>query len=86
MITAELSFYPLTESYEQRVIHFVKLLREEKDLDIRTGGMSTLIRGDHDSVHNAVRRCSKEFINDEETVILVAKFLNKDAFEDPHID
>lgn len=85
MITVELSFYPLTETYEQRVIDFIKELRM-KNLDVHTGGMSTLIRGDHDAIYDALRVCSKRFMEGDKTVIFVAKFLNKDAFEDPDID
>lgn len=86
MITVELSFYPLTKAYEQRVIAFIRHLRKEEELVIRTGGMSTLIHGGHDLVFEALRRCTKTFMEGDETVIFVAKFLNKDAFEDPHID
>lgn len=85
-ITVELSFYPLTEDYEQRVIDFIRDLRTYTQLDTKVGGTSTIIRGDHLAVFNALRDASERFMTADDTAIFVAKFLNTDAFDAPKID
>ena len=86
MLTVELSFYPLTGAYEQRVIDFIRLLRQHPGLQLHTTGMSTLVFGEHDTVFNVLRDATREFSDSEDTCIFVAKFLNRDAFDSPHID
>jgi uncharacterized protein YqgV (UPF0045/DUF77 family) len=85
-ITVELSFYPLTEDYEQRVIDFIRELRTYPQLETRVGGTSTIIRGEHHAVYDALRDASERFMGADETAIFVAKFLNTDAFDAPQID
>ena len=84
-LTAELSFYPLTEAYEQRVIDFVKELRAIPNLQCKIGGMSSMISGSHDDVFNALSSLTRKYFADAETQILVVKFLNRNAFDDPTI-
>lgn len=86
MLTVELSFYPLTRAYEQRVIDFIRRLREHPDVRLQTGGMSTLISGDHDTVFDLLRDATRDFNAGDDTCIFVAKFLNRDAFDTPRID
>ncbi|TCO77094.1 hypothetical protein [Chromatocurvus halotolerans] len=86
MLTVELSFYPLTRAYEQRVIDFIRRLREHPELRLQTGGMSTLISGDHDTVFDLLRDATRDFNAGDDTCIFVAKFLNRDAFDTPRID
>lgn len=86
MLTVELSFYPLTRAYEQRVIEFIRGLRQHSCVRLHTGGMSTLICGDHDTVFDLIRDATREFDNADDTCIFVAKFLNRDAFDSPPID
>lgn len=86
MLTVELSFYPLTRDYEQRVIDFIRRLREHPGMRLHTGGMSTLISGDHDTVFDLLRDATRDFNAGPDTCIFVAKFLNRDAFDTPRID
>lgn len=85
-LTIELSFYPLTREYEQRVIDFIHRLRQHTGVRLQTGGMSTLISGDHDTVFDLLRDATRDFNAGTDTCIFVAKFLNRDAFDAPHID
>ncbi|MEQ8516453.1 MAG: thiamine-binding protein [Chromatocurvus sp.] len=85
-LTVELSFYPLTREYEQRVIDFIHRLRQDVGVRLQTGGMSTLIHGDHDTVFDLLRDATRDFNAGDDTCIFVAKFLNRDPFESPHID
>lgn len=86
MLTVELSFYPLTHDYEQRVIDFIRRLREHPGVRLHTGGMSTLVSGDHNTVFDLLRDATLDFNAGDDTCIFVAKFLNRDAFAAPHID
>lgn len=86
ILTVELSFYPLTRDYEQRVIDFIRRLRQHTGVRLQTGGTSTLVCGDHDTVFDLLRDATRAFNEGEDTCIFVAKFLNRDAFDSPHID
>lgn len=85
-LTAELSLYPLSERYEQLVIDYIRALRENQKLQVKTGGMSTLVNGEAEAVFDAIREATLTFMEGEVKAILVAKFLNSDAFHDPKID
>lgn len=84
-ITAELSFYPLTTKYEDQVIAFIHALREHPNVDLHTGGTSTLVRGTYEVVFDLIKEASKVFFEGETTVILSVKYLNTDAFDTPQI-
>lgn len=84
-ITAELSFYPLTGLYNDKVIQFIRALRENQSIKIHTGGMSTLIQGDFDVVYDLIKNASRSFMADADTNVFVVKYLNKDAFDTPKI-
>ncbi len=86
MLTVELSFYPLTRDYEERVVAFIRRLRQQPGLKMHVGGTSTLICGDHDTLFDLLRDATREFNMDDDTCIFVAKFLNRDAFDSPRID
>lgn len=84
-ITAELSFYPLASNYEEQVIAFIRALRENQEVELHTGGMSTLVRGEYSVVFDLIKDASKVFFEGETTVILTVKYLNTDAFDTPQI-
>jgi uncharacterized protein YqgV (UPF0045/DUF77 family) len=86
LITVELSFYPLTKDYSDRVVAFVQRLREATDIDLATGGTSTLMRGPHDRVFDLLRDATRDFNRGADTCVFVAKFLNRDAFDAPTLD
>lgn len=86
IITAELSLYPLTEDYNKVVIDYIRALREDDHLEIKTGGMSTMIKGSSAQVMAAVARANERVLGGGTKGVLVAKFLNANAFDDPHID
>jgi uncharacterized protein YqgV (UPF0045/DUF77 family) len=85
-ITAELSLYPLTEDYEDVVIAYIRALRETPDIQLKTGGMSTMIAGDMNVVMQAIKSANMAIMSGGPKAVLVAKFLNGDAFTDPNID
>lgn len=86
ILTAELSLYPLSEAYEQLVIDYIRALRENPKLRVKTGAMSTLVNGEAEEVFDVIRAATLTFMEGKTKAILVAKFLNSDAFNDPEID
>lgn len=85
-LTAELSLYPLSEAYSNKVIEFIRLLRAQDGIEIRTGGMSTMVRGEAGAVLGAIHTATLATFAEPNTCVLVAKYLNADAFDDPQID
>lgn len=85
ILTAELSLYPLSEAYEQLVIDYIRALRENPKLKVKTGGMSTLVNGEAEAVFDTIRAATLTFMEGGTKAILVAKFLNSNAFNDPEI-
>jgi len=85
VITAEISFYPLTQDYETRVIGFIRVLRGNPNLKIRTGGTSTIICGESDHVFETLRQATNACMGGTDTDVLVIKLLNTDAFDSPEI-
>lgn len=74
-LTAELSLYPLQESYITVIQSFIDDLHTRDGLNIVTNAMSTQIRGDHDQVMaavSAVLRRSAQRFGDQ---VLVCKFI-----------
>lgn len=85
IITAEISFYPLTRDFETRVIEFIRALRGNQNIKIKTGGTSTIICGDSDTVFDILRTATNTCMNGPDTDVLVIKLLNTDAFDSPEI-
>jgi uncharacterized protein YqgV (UPF0045/DUF77 family) len=86
ILTAEISFYPLTHDFEARVIAFIRALRGNQNIKIKTGGTSTLICGESDAVFEALRNATNACMSGLDTDVLVIKLLNTDAFDAPEID
>lgn len=81
ILTAELSLYPLSNEYNDLVIEFIRILRRQEGIESRTGGMSTLVRGEAVAVMQAIQTASIATMSTPNTFVLVAKYLNSDAYE-----
>jgi uncharacterized protein YqgV (UPF0045/DUF77 family) len=46
--TVEISMYALTEGYEQKVIDFIQRVKQNKNLRVEVGGLSSMIYGEYD--------------------------------------
>jgi uncharacterized protein YqgV (UPF0045/DUF77 family) len=86
ILTAELSLYPLSNDYNDLVIEFIRILRRQDGIETRTGGMSTQVRGEAAAVMQAIQTASIATMRTPNTFVLVAKYLNADAYEVPQID
>lgn len=52
IITAEISYYPLTGDIDNPINSFIEEMRSKKDISVETGRMSTVISGEYNNVMN----------------------------------
>lgn len=78
IISAELSLYPLSADYEPVIRCYIAALRAFEALDVRTHAMSTEIYGDYDTVMAAIQSATRAVFEQDNSAVLVAKFLNRD--------
>ena len=71
IVTAEISYYPLTEDYVSRVLAFVERLRLRGDMTIATNAMSTHITGRYDLVMELITEEFGEALADEDAVLVM---------------
>lgn len=77
-ITAELSLYPLNESFVGDINDFIQSLRTAENLEVITNQLSTQIRGSFETVTGAVNRCLRQSMEKPGTMVLVVKYVNAD--------
>jgi uncharacterized protein YqgV (UPF0045/DUF77 family) len=77
-ITAELSFYPLADECIPQIKAYIAGLNKYASLVVKTNLLSTEIIGDYDTVMQAINDTTKKAFATDGSVVLVAKYLNKD--------
>ncbi len=77
-ITAELSLYPLRESFTEPILACIALLRAQPGVEIVTNQMSTQLRGEYDAVMAALSTGMRGAMAAPGTVVCVVKVLNAD--------
>ena len=77
-ITAEISYYPLHESFVTDISAFVTDLRRQNGIEVVTNRMSTQLRGEFDAVTGAIARCMKSSLAGPGTRAVIVKYLNAD--------
>lgn len=70
-VTAEISYYPLSEDYVSRVLAFVERLRSRGDITIATNPMSTHITGRYDAVMEVITEEFGEALEEEDAVLVM---------------
>ena len=78
-ITAEMSMYPLADEYKPTIISFIKELRKVEGLELVTNQLSTQIRGEFDVVTSTINECFRQSMAEQETLVLVVKYLSADV-------
>ena len=71
----EISMYPLEKKYKHQIIHFIKKLRNYKNIEVISNGMSTQVFGDYDNVTTIVNK-EKKFGRNEMVEITDGKILS----------
>ena len=78
IITAELSLYPLNESFVPPIKFYIEALHRVPGLEVRTHALSTELFGEYDVVMEAVQHATKTVFEKSGSAVLIAKYLNKD--------
>ena len=75
--TVEMSLYPLKENYEEQIIDFIKILKENDSLTIKTTAMSTYVKGELSVVMDAISNATEMSAENFDTFSLVLKIIPK---------
>lgn len=75
-IVAEMSLYPLKDGPIPTIIGFIKDMRAREGIEIVTNQLSTQVSGSFEAVTGAVNHCMRNAMADQDTVVLVVKYLN----------
>ena len=71
IVTIEISMYALTDGYEQKVINFIQRLKQNKDIRVEVGGLSTMLYGEYDILMQVVKEEMKHDFNNGKAVFLL---------------
>ena len=77
-LSAELSLYPLTESYLEVIQGFIERLAEYEGIEVQTNTMSTQIFGDYQKVMAVLTVELERVYQQIPSQVLVCKFINRD--------
>ena len=77
-ITADISLYPLTETFTAGITDFILRLRRQPGLEVLTNQLSTQVRGEFADVTAGLDRCMKESMEGAGAMVFVVKYVNAD--------
>jgi len=77
IITVEISLYPLKDDFESYILEFIKALRNQSGLTIRTTAMSTLVKGDMDLIFDILKVELQKIYSKLDTSSTVIKIVNR---------
>lgn len=75
-IAIEISMYPFRPDYEQPILNFIGLLKDEDGLRVQVNDMSTQIFGAFDTVMPRLQTAMKQAFTEEQTTVMVMKVLH----------
>jgi len=67
-ITVEISYYPLTDRYEEPVMELLALLENQPEIEVEAGTMSTLLRGDYEQLMSLLQSSMKTLMQEYPSV------------------
>jgi uncharacterized protein YqgV (UPF0045/DUF77 family) len=79
-ISVEISYYPLNETYKDPIKKFIRTLKENGNLLVKTNTMSTQVFGEYDEVMDTLKDCIKRAYELPHSVF-VLKVINADLRE-----
>ena len=77
IVTAEVSLYPLKDTFEPAIITFIKSLNSIDDIEVYTHSMSTYVIGESSHVFDALRTAFESIAGSVDTSSLVIKMVNR---------
>lgn len=76
-VSLDISMYPLTESFEVKIISFIEKLRKSPFV-IKENPLTTQIYGDYDEIMNFIKTHMKEAFHENPDCVFVMKFIHGD--------
>ena len=70
IVTAEISYYPMTTSFDQPIDLFLKKL-EQENIEVKVGTMSTLLTGEYKIVMDILTNSMRELMEDYPSVFTI---------------
>jgi len=62
IITAEISYYPLTDNFSKPIDYFIQLI-SKSNITIETGKMSTVLIGEYQDIMDVLQKSMSELLN-----------------------
>jgi uncharacterized protein YqgV (UPF0045/DUF77 family) len=70
-ISVELSLYPLDNNYQDIVWGFIEQIKEHKNLEVITNGMSTQVFGDIDELMPVITQVTKNLYEQHKAILVM---------------
>lgn len=67
----EISLYPLTEKYEEKVIDFILKMKSYPELEIETNGISTQVFGNYDDLMKMLTSEMKDWLEENNGIFVL---------------
>lgn len=77
-ISVEISMYPLNENFGEPILDFIKNLKSNELLSVKTNSMSTQIFGEYQEVMSVLQNEMKPVFEDKTKTVMVMKIINAD--------
>lgn len=77
-ISVEISMYPLNEIYEKPILKFIKKIKNDVRLSVKTNSMSTQIFGEYEDVMSLLQKEMKTVFEGKNKTAMVMKIINAD--------
>ncbi len=76
-VTVEISMYPLTDHYEKEIISFIRLLKNNTELEVYTNAMSTYVKGELAYAMSCISKGLEAILSNIDTSATVLKIINR---------
>lgn len=71
IISVEISYYAFQQDYFEIIGQFISEIEKNKNIEIKTGDMSSIVSGEFDSVLNLLQKEMKPFLEKYPSVFLL---------------
>ena len=75
--TIEISMYPLTEQYKQKIIDFILRIKQNKNIRVEVIGLSTKLVGEYDLLMDILKN-EMRFVFENEKAVFILKVAGKE--------
>lgn len=75
--TIEISMYPLSDQYKQKIIDFIVRIKQNKDIRVEVIGLSTHLVGDYDLMMDVLKK-EMRFAFEDGRAMFILKIAGKE--------